>query len=404
MDKKRGRTLVESHRRAAYEVAESDYRSAAPKACGHPVAIITPNTTMKALSLSQVNTRLAFAVLGIGILYLGRPFLVPLAFAGILSLLFMPVSNWLERRGIGRIWATLLCVLLFLMLIGLFVGVIYAQAASFSKDWPQIQTKLTTGIEQAQAWIQQQFGVSRQRQLQALKEGVSKLSSASSGSLTAVFGGLSGFLTGLVLVVLYLFFLLWKREKYKAFVLKLAAPENRPAVNDALSQISSVSAQYLSGRLVSMGFLALFYSIGLSIVGVENAILMSLVAVIPTLIPYIGAFVGGAFPLFMALVSGSPDMLLPTLVVLVSAQVIDNNIIEPLVMGAQLDLSPIFTIIAIVLGELIWGVPGMILFEPLFAVIRIVCAHIPTLHPYAFLLENEVEEPGWVKAVKKKIG
>lgn len=141
---------------------------------------------------------------------------------------------------------------------------------------------------------------------------------------------------------------------------------------------------------------------GCPIAGLENAVLVSLIAVIPTLIPYVGAFIGAAFPLATVLVSGSPDLFLPVAAVLIAAQVIDNNIIEPLVMGAKLNLSPIFTIVAIVLGELIWGIPGMILFEPLLAIIRIVCDHVPALHPYSFLLADEVEEPEWIGKVKER--
>ncbi|WP_128548645.1 AI-2E family transporter [Larkinella soli] len=359
---------------------------------------------MKAVSLQRINAVLAFSVLTVLVLYVGRPFLVPLAFAGILAMLLLPVSRWLESRGVGRVGATLLCILLVLLVMAAFVGIIYAQVTSFVKDWPQIQSKGEQVLRQAQGWVQQQFGLDPQEQIQKLKQQASKLSQSSGGSGGSFFSGLMGLLSGLVLVTLYLFFLLWKREKYEEFILKLCAPESRPSVEHALGQITRVSARYLTGRLMSMAFLAVFYSIGLSIVGLKNAVLMSLIAVIPTLIPYVGAFIGASFPLFMALVSGSPDQLLPTAAVLMSAQIIDNNIIEPLVMGAELDLSPFFTVVAIVLGELIWGIPGMILFEPLFSILRIVCTHIPALHPYSFLLENEVSEPGWIQTLKKKFG
>ena len=167
-----------------------------------------------------------------------------------------------------------------------------------------------------------------------------------------------------------------------------------------LAQITKVAGQYLSGRMLSMLFLWIFYAIGFSIVGLDNALLLSLIAVLPTLIPYVGAFIVGFFPLVMALVGGASGQVLPTVGVLVAAQVLDNNVIEPLVMGARLNLSPFFTIIGIVAGELVWGVPGMILFEPMLAVVRILCSHVPALHPYAFLLEDEVPEPRWVQKVK----
>jgi predicted PurR-regulated permease PerM len=358
---------------------------------------------MKVASIGHLNRVLFFFVLTLGVLYVGQTFLIPLAFAGLLAMLLAPVARKLEGWGLGRLASTLLCVLLFLLFVAGFCGILYAQAVRISDDWPQIQAKAMEGIRTLQGWIEQEFGVSSQEQLQKLKEQLSSFSSASGSVVSTLMGGFSGLLTGLVLAVLYLFFLLWKRETYAEFILKLSAPNARPEVQKVLDEITRVSAQYLTGRLLSMAFLAVFYAVGLSIVGLENAILISFVAVIPTLIPYVGAFIGGVFPVLMALVSGSADMFLPTLGVLVAAQVIDNNLIEPLVMGAELDLSPIFTIIAIILGELIWGVPGMILFEPLFAIIRIVCAHVPALHPYRFLLENDAEEPGWVGKLKQKL-
>ncbi|CCH57075.1 UPF0118 membrane protein [Fibrisoma limi BUZ 3] len=358
----------------------------------------------KRVSIYQVDGALLLGVLIVIILYFGRPFLVPLFFAVILSMLFLPVSYRLERWGVGRLSATLLSILLLLVLIAGFCGVIYAQAVTFANDWPQIKPKLQDFLQQAQEWVHQRFGLTAQEQISSLKSQVSKLSSSSGQTITAVVGALGGLITSFVLVVLYMFFLMWKREKFRDFFLKLAAPENRSDMRDSLDKITQVSAQYLIGRLISMLFLAVFYAIGLSILGLQNAVLVSIIAVIPTLIPYIGAFVGATFPLGMAFLNGSPDLLLPTIVILVAAQIIDNNIIEPLVMGNKLDLSPIFTIIAVVAGELIWGIPGMILFEPLFAIIRIVCEHIPALHPYSFLLSNELDEPQWMGKMKQMLG
>jgi predicted PurR-regulated permease PerM len=73
------------------------------------------------------------------------------------------------------------------------------------------------------------------------------------------------------------------------------------------------------------------------------------------------------------------------------------------VLGANLDLSPFVTIVSIVVGELLWGIAGMILFIPLVAVLKIFLDHIPNLHPYAFLLGEEGEGnngPGWLDKIK----
>lgn len=355
---------------------------------------------MRSVSLPRVNGLLLLTLLTVAFLYFGRLFLIPVAFAIILAMLLTPVGRRLEGWGLGRGLASLLCILLLLFVIGAMGWAIGEQAANISEQLPQIQVKLQQLLAQAQQLIQREFGVAPKAQIGFVQEQVAKLAQSANKYLTTSLKGILGLVGGFVLVLLYLFFLLWQRGKFREFFLRLAPVESRPEAGNMLDQIRKVAGQYLVGRLISVLFLAVFYGIGFSIIGLKNAVLLGLIAAFPTIIPYVGAFIGGIFPLIMSLVGGSSGLVLPTVGIMVAAQVIDNNIIEPVVMGASLNLSPLFTIVAVVLGELIWGVPGMILFEPLFAIIRIICSHVPALHPYAFLLEDEVEEPAWVQKLK----
>jgi len=355
---------------------------------------------MKSISIYRVNAVLLLVILTTIILYYGKIFLIPLFFSILLAMLLLPVCRKLEKWGIGRIWSTLIGILIIILFVLAIMGIIGAQAASMSQDLPKMQAKAQQVIQTAQSWVQSQFGVAPQQQIAYVQKGVSKIGQSANKFFTSMLSGIMGLLTGFVLVLLYFFFLLWKREKYKEFFLRLVKEENKNEVDKELGQITHVAGQYLIGRLISMAFLAIFYMIGFTIAGVPNGPLVALVAVIPTIVPYVGAFVGGFFPLAMALVGGSSGMVLPVIIILVAAQVIDNNIIEPIVEGESLNISPIFTIVAIVLGELVWGVAGMVLFIPMFAILRIICAHVPALDPFNFLLENEVEEPAWVQKMK----
>lgn len=359
---------------------------------------------MKGISLNRVNSILLLFILTLLLLYYGKEFLVPLFFAIMLAMLLLPVCNRLEKWGMGRVAATFIGIFIILAFIGGIVAIIAAQGMSLSEDMPQMQQKATEIYTSAQEWVTTKYGIGKQEQENYVEKGINKVSQSGGDFFKTLLGGLMGFLTGLVLVLLYFFFIMWKREKYKEFILKLVDRENRGKVSGELDQISHVAGMYLIGRLVSMVFLAAFYMIGFSIVGIPNGLLIALVAVIPTIVPYVGAFIGAFFPLAMVLVGGSPEMILPVVGILVAAQIIDNNIIEPLVEGESLDISPIFTIISIVIGELLWGVAGMILFMPLFAILKIVCDHIPSLHPFGFLLENEVDEPKWMQKVKGWFG
>lgn len=359
---------------------------------------------MANISLSRLNGILLMIVLTGVIMHFGKPFLVPLFFSILLGMLLLPVCNVLESKGISRLWSTLIGVLLILMFFAGIIGIIAAQGTALADDWPKMQQRGEQIIRDVQVYIESQYGIGPSEQSSYVRKGVSRMSETGGKIFGGIWDTLSSFLTGFVLTILYFFFLMWKREKYEEFILKLTDPKNRAEVQKELNLITQVSSQYLAGRLVSMVFLSTVYIIGFSIVGLPNAILISLVAVLPTIVPYIGAFVGGFFPLAMVLVGGTPDMFLPVILILVLAQVFDNNIIEPLAEGESLHIGPIWTIIALVLGEFVWGVAGMILFMPLVAILKIVCDHIPRLHPYAFLLDNELESPALVRYARKLFG
>jgi predicted PurR-regulated permease PerM len=359
---------------------------------------------MRSITLPRANGFLLLGILVVAALYFGRLFFMPLAFAALLAMLLRPVSNWLERRGVGRAWAAFLCLLLVLAVMGSLVWIVSVQGSNIAEDWPQLKKRLFEELGRVQQQVLERFGIAPKKQMSLLREQLSGVSDSIGQFASATLKGLLGTVGGFVLVLLYLFFLLWQRSKFRKFVLKLTEPDNRSEAATMLNQISKVGGQYLIGRMASMAFIAVVYAIGFSIIGLKNALLLSIIAVLPTIVPYVGAYIGAAFPLAMALASGEPGSVLPTTGVIVLAQFLDNNIIEPIAMGSALHLSPLFTIIAVVLGELLWGVPGMILFEPIFAIARIACSHVPALHPFAYLLQDDTEESGFMKKIKHLLG
>ena len=357
---------------------------------------------MKSISIYRASAILLFGILLIVALYYGRTFLIPFSFGILLAMLMVPLCRKLESWGFSRIPAILVCLFLLILLVAGAVLVISTQLGNFLNDLPQIQKKVQQLIDTVQQWVQSQFGVSPQKQIEFVKKGVGQAGSSTSKFIKSFIMATIGSFGTFGLVLIYMFFLLWKREKYEEFFLKLTNPVNHPEVKETLYQITKVSSEYLGGRLISMAALAIIYIIGFSIIGLKNAFLLALIAVIPTIIPYLGPLIGGFFPLAMALTSGSSGMFLSVVIVLVIAQMIDNYFIEPFVLGSNLSLSPFITIVSIVIGELIWGIGGMILFIPLTAIAKIVFDHVPRLHPFAFLLGDDEEgEPGWMDGIKK---
>lgn len=346
---------------------------------------------MDNISLNRFNSILLLFILIVIVFYFGKPFLIPVAFGSMLAMLLLPVCNWLERQGIKRTLAVLLSIMLILLFTAGMFAIISAQIISFSNDLPQMQDRMQQSIDNVQQWVHNQFGVAPQKQIAILKQTITRIFKSANSQVKGLITGLVGSLASFAIVLVYVFFLLWKREKYENFVLKLTQQENHEQVKETLHKITKVATEYLGGRLVSMALLAVFYMIGFSVVGLKNAVLLGLIAVIPTLIPYVGPIIGAFFPLAMALTSGDNGSVLPVFMVLAIAQALDNYFIEPFVLGSNLSLSPFMTIVSIIIGELLWGVAGMVLFIPLFAIVKIICDHVPVLHPYAYLLGEEDE-------------
>jgi len=96
-----------------------------------------------------------------------------------------------------------------------------------ANDLPQIQQKANEFLNAAQQWVQSRFGFAPGEQVRYLKKGIENLSKSGGSVAGSFFSYLSGFLSGLVLALLYFFFIMWKREKYTAFILKLVRDDNR---------------------------------------------------------------------------------------------------------------------------------------------------------------------------------
>src|SRR5688500_3905749 len=136
-----------------------------------------------------------------------------------------------------------------------------------------------------------------------------------------------------------------------------------------------------------MGALFILYFIALLIIGVKNALLLSLVAALVNIIPYVGPILAGVFPFLAALATKASFE--PAIWVIISFSVIqgiDNYFVTPFVMGGEVNLNALTTILSIICGGFLWGIAGMILFIPLLSIAKIVFDHVEPLKPYGYLI------------------
>lgn len=335
----------------------------------------------------RVNQYLLFFVLLVLIFYFGGTFIIPIISAALLAMLMAPLCRRFDQWGFHRALSSFLCVFILLLVVLGILAIIGAQIAAFSEDVNQIEKKSKELIGQCQSYIEKQFGISPEKQEAAVKE-QAKSSGRSAGNFIAkFFGGLTSAIAGIIVTLVFTFLFIFNKEKYNTFFLKLYKDKDPDKVKEIVDQISDVSQKYLTGRAMSITIIAVLYSIGLSIVGIKNAILLACIAAILTLIPYVGTVLGGLFPVMMALVTeDSMQPALLAILVMFTIQTIDNYFIEPNIVGGEVNLSALTSILSIIAGGMIWGVAGMILFLPMTGIVKIICDHVESLKPIGYVI------------------
>ncbi|SDK84972.1 Predicted PurR-regulated permease PerM [Catalinimonas alkaloidigena] len=314
-------------------------------------------------------------------------FLKPVAFAAIFAMLLQPVCRWLEQR-MSRTWASLLSVLLFVLVFGGLLALLSGQMADFAERLQQVGGQFTEMLDKYQKVVAEKFGISPEEQKKLLESGDSAMSGLKSMAQGFVMG-LFGTMADLFLTLVYMFLFLMYRTKFRRFIQKLTPDDASDRTDKVITEGSKVAYQYLFGRLILIVILSVLYTVGLLVVGVQNAFFFALLAAVVSIIPYIGNIVGGGLPLATALISGDSGQAIGVIAVFTVAQMLENYVLEPLVVGKRVELNALFTIVIIVVGGSVWGVAGTILAIPYLAILKIIFDHVPPLHPYAYLIGDQ---------------
>jgi predicted PurR-regulated permease PerM len=375
------------------------------RACNQPLPygiVFTPAILMTTAKLTDAIRFLLFMFLFFGGLYYAKGFLVPLAFAGLLSMLLLPVSSRLEKKGLHRGLAIFISILLLIAVLAGLITLLGWQISKLGEDIPKSEQQITQTINKFKTQISNTLGISPEKQQQMLKQQQSSSGGKMGSMVTGIFSGIMGGLANMVLVTVYIFLLSFYRTRLKTFVLKLVPDEDKVKATATMMQARSVAQKYLSGMGMMILCLWIMYGIGFTIIGVKNALFFAILCGTLEIVPFVGNITGTALTIIMALTQGGGgNMVISILVVYAVVQFLQTYILEPLVVGAEVNINPLFTIIAIVLGELVWGIPGMVLAIPLIGIAKIICDHVAPLKPYGYLMgEDKKEETNWTKKLK----
>jgi predicted PurR-regulated permease PerM len=336
------------------------------------------------------------------ILYIAKSIVIPLVFATIIAIVLHPVVNFLVRKRINRVLAILITMFLtFLVIVG-FGAVLISQANRFGESWPVLVEKFTSLLNQNISDAADYFNLDPQKIHDWITKTQGEIINVSTAAIGQTIVVLGNGLVILLLIPFYIFMILFYQPILIEFVRRLSGSNYQSHVREIVSQIKTVIQRYLVGLFIEAVLMAAMNTIALLILGIEYAFILGILAALLNVIPYIGGIIAVALPMMVALVTKTtPWYAVYVLAAYYVIQLIDNHYIVPYIVASKIKINALFSVIVVLVGNALWGIPGMFLAMPLLAIIKLICDHIEPLKPWGFLLGDTMPPILKIKTIFK---
>jgi predicted PurR-regulated permease PerM len=355
----------------------------------------------KLSNLQRFNQILLAILLFFGLMKLGAIFLIPIAIGGLFAMMLVPVSRKLEKWGLPRLLAGLACILTVLIVFTITIVVLINQLTSLVNDMPRISETLTIKLNQLHDMLANKINMSREKQHAFLKNELNDYLQSISSYITSIVKFTGTLIGSFILTMVYAFFFLFYRQKLKNFVYLavasrihdsphpiVGAPPRNPGI--IINKITQVANSYVSGLFLVILILSAANALGIYLIGIEHALFFGLMAGILNLIPYIGSITGSLIPILFALLTKDSIWYPVALIIFfVLLQMVESYVLTPNITGARVRLNPMITLMGLLFGGFIWGIPGMIIFIPYLGIVKVIFDHVKKLRPYGYLMGKE---------------
>lgn len=335
----------------------------------------------------QLSKYLLTALSAAALLWFGKPFLIPLAYAFLIAMAIYPVVKWLEKRGLGRLPAILLPTLLVCFLFLGLVALLTYEFTVISGNWPAIQQRIDPLITQLHLQLENLFGWSTEEQNQWLLENMRSFGQNAGNVIKSASTAMFDAIFKLIIIPVYVILILLNRKRLVQFMTDIAPADRQEKIPGFLQETVQIFSRFIRGMAMVYLLVGLLNSVGLWAIGVSNPVGYGMLTAIMTIIPVFGIMISAMLPITLSWINtGTVWQPLGVIGVFSVVQYLEANLIFPYVVGRQVNLNTLAAILAIMLGALIWGVAGMILFVPMLAVIKLFTDHFPELKPWGNLL------------------
>ena len=332
-----------------------------------------------------------FSVICLGyIAIIGQTLLAPLLTSFLLSLLLLPLANFLERKlRFKRSIASIISVVLMIAFISSVMYFLANQMTDLWQDWPLLKKQAENSFHDLQVWISNTFHINTKNQIDYLKESTASAVATSATVLGATLLTVSSTLLFLSFLLLFTFFILNYRRILFRFLTSVFDEQHKEKVGDIVSRIQYIIKKYITGLFLQMVIVTLIMILVLWVLGIKYFVLLGLISGIFNIIPYIGIFTALLISSLITFATAGAAKMLLVIIAFVAVHAVDGNVLMPLVVGSKVKINALFAFIGIIVGEMIWGISGMFLCIPYMAMLKIIFERIDQLKPWGILLGGE---------------
>ncbi|PDQ19333.1 AI-2E family transporter [Mesorhizobium sanjuanii] len=329
----------------------------------------------------QIFFWLATAVLLALFLYVFSGILLPFVAGMVLAYFLDPVADRLQRVGLSRLMATVVILIAFIVVLVLafviLVPVLASQMADFASKLPEYLTRLQALITSFDPqWLEQKFGVDAN----GLRDGLNSLLTSGFGLLTTVFTSIWSSGVALVSVVslfvvtpVVAFYMLLDWDRMVAIVDSWVPRDYVKTVRTIANDVNTATAGFVRGQGTLCLVLGAMYATGLTLTGLNFAILIGLFAGLISFIPYVGSLTGLVLAVGVAFVQFWPDWTMVAAVagVFFVGQFIEGNILQPRLVGKSVGLHPVWLMFALFAFGALFGFVGLLIAVPASAAVAV---------------------------------
>jgi len=343
------------------------------------------------LSFQKIFFAIGTFVALFAILILAKSILIPLSIALLMSFILFPLTKKFESWRFNKTLAAFLSIFTVILVTGGGIYLFSTQIIELSKEFTHFQDRIIHTFADITIYINKNVNIVSNLEKNELSDRIKDWLNESMGSLVSkTFNTTATLLAGLLGTIIFTFlFLIYRNGLTQAFI-RFSPVDKRERVIKMFKSVQQVGQKYLSGMIILIIITGLASSIGLWIIGIDNPFLFGFLGAVLGIVPYIGAVLGAIFPVLYAFMSY--DSLWPVIAIAIlfwAVQLISDNFLSPKIVGGSLHINALAAILSLIIGALVWGVAGMILFLPFAAMLKVFCEEYEELKPIALLIGNQ---------------